>query len=123
MNRPFYKSLDREFEIFGMKGRWVKIFLMAAGVSLVFGIIVGSVMGSGIGVVTVIIAVAVSFFVCLTMQSRTPGRQVGRAMLAGKTSGWVLRRETLGRIILEDRRYDEVKDYVKTHKQDHENKD
>lgn len=109
MTRPFYKSLDREFELFGIKGRWVKIFLIAAGISVVTGVIAGSVTTSGIGIVTVIILIAVSFFLCLTVQSRIPSRQVSKAMIGKKIQGWVIRRESLSRILLEDPRYDEVK--------------
>ena len=118
MNRPFYKSLDREFEIFGIKGRWVKLFLIAAGSSVVLGIIVGAMSTSGIGVVTVIVCVALAFFGCLTMQARLPGRQVQKAALSGRMPGWVIRRETLGRIILKDARYGKVKEYLATHRDD-----
>ena len=109
MNRPFYKSLDKEFELFGIKGRWVRLFLYAAAASLVVGVVVGFATTSGIGVVTVIVLVVLSFFACLTIQARIPGRQVPRVLLSGKVSGWVVRRETLSRIVLEDGRYDAVK--------------
>ena len=46
MRVPFYKSLDREFELFGVKGRWVTMVLLGAGISLALGIIVGNISSS-----------------------------------------------------------------------------
>lgn len=102
MRIPFYKSLDREFEIFGIKGRWVYAVLIGAGISVLLGFIVGSVMGSGIGIVTAIVGAAVVFFGAVTFQVKIPSRQIDKALISSKCSGWVIRRETLSRIVLDD---------------------
>lgn len=116
MTVPFYKSLDKEFEIFGLKGSWVKIFLMGAGVCLVLGLIVGAMTSSGIAVVTVLVLIIGDFLVCMMMQTRLPSRRVGKYSLASKCSGWVIRRESLGRILLEDPQYSQVKKILASRK-------
>lgn len=109
MKRSFYKSLDRQFEIFGLRGRWVNVFLYGAGGSLAFGVVVGFILGTGYGIATVVCLVVASFLVCLSMQSKTTGRQLPKKSLSAKMPGWVLRRESLSRILLDDSRFDEVK--------------
>lgn len=110
MRVAFYKSLDREFEIFGIKGRWIQIVLIGAGASVVLGFIVGTIMGSAIGIATTVVGVAVVFFGSVTFQVKVPSRQIDKTLLSSKVSGWVIRRETLSRILLEDARYQEVKE-------------
>lgn len=109
MRVSFYKSLDREFELLGIKGRWLHLVLVGVGASVVLGFIVGTAMGSGIGIATAVIGVALVFFGTITFQVKLPSRQIDKAFLASKSKGWVVRRETLSRILLEDRRYGEVK--------------
>lgn len=104
MQRPFYKSLDREFEIFGIKGRWVSILLTAAAVSVGVGLVVGFVLGTGMAIVTIIILIVIAVVVCMMMQVNTPSRRVKKAGLSPRMEGWVVRRETLSRILLPDPR-------------------
>lgn len=107
MERQFYKSLDRQFEIFGLRGAWVKVALIAAGASFILGLLVGAAFGTGIGLATVAVCVVGAFFGSMTLQSRTPGRQLDKQKVAAKGEGWVLRRETLSRILLKDPHYEE----------------
>ena len=107
MDRQFYKSLDRELEIFGLRGSWVKVFLLAAGCGLVLGLVSGSLFGTGIGLSAVIVCVVCGFFGCLALQSRIPSRQLGKQKLSDRSECWVIRRETLSRILLEQRSYEE----------------
>ena len=109
MQRTFFKALDREFEVLGMKGKWVAIFLISVGACIVLAIILGSIFGSTVGVVSAILLVVLSFLVCMLVQARLPSRQIGKAVLSGKVSGWVIRRETLCRILLEDKNYAPMK--------------
>lgn len=112
MRMPFYKSLDREFEIFGIKGRWVTTVLAGAGAAVVLGVIVGSVTSSLIGIAVVVIGIVVVFFGAVTLQVKLPSRQIGKKLVESKVPGWIVRRETLCRIIMDDPMYGEVKEYL-----------
>ena len=113
MRVPFYKSLDREFELLGIKGRWLHVVLVGAAASVVLGFIVGSIAGTGAGIVTAVVGVAVVFFGTITLQVKMPSRQIDKTLLSSKAGGWVLRRETLSRILLDDPRYEEMVREVK----------
>lgn len=112
MRVPFYKSLDREFELFGVKGRWVTMVLLGAGISLALGIIVGNISSSIIGIGTVVVGIVVVFFGVITIQVKVPSRQINKVLLKKKASVWVIRRETLCRILLEDPVSEEVRKYL-----------
>ena len=122
MRVTFYKSLDREFELVGIKGRWIHLVLAGAGAAVVLGFIVGSVAGSGAGIVTAVVGVALVFFGSITFQVKIPSRQIDKTLIASKASGWVIRRETLSRILLDDPRYNEVKKELNRLKDSSENK-
>lgn len=109
MRVPFYKSLDREFEFFGIKGRWVTIVLVGAGASLALSLVVGSILGTGMGIAVAVILIAIVFFGTVTLQVKTPSRRVDKTFLSKKMSGWVVRRETLSMIVNDDPLYEEVK--------------
>lgn len=109
MECEFYKSLDREFEVFGIRGHWVKNFLLLSGGIVVVGIFLGFVFTSGVAVAFILVCLGLDFLFCLSMQTKLPSRQVVRARLSSKSEGWVIRRETLCRILLEDPMYSEVK--------------
>lgn len=113
MERTFYKSLDREFEVAGIKGTWVKNFLLIAVAVIFFGIFLGFVFTAGVAVAFVVVCLGLDFFLCLSMQTKLPSRQFPRSRLSGRTEGWVLRRETLSRIVLDDPRYEEVQAELK----------
>lgn len=112
MRMPFYKSLDREFEIFGIKGRWVTTVLAGAGAAVVLGVIVGSITSSLVGIAVVVIGIVVVFFGAVTLQVKLPSRQIGKKLVESKVPGWIVRRETLCRIIMDDPMYGEVKEYL-----------
>ena len=112
MKIPFYKGLDREFEIFGIKGRWVTAVVMGSGLSVLLGVIVGSIAGSFIGIATVVVGVALVFFGSVTLQVKLPSRQIGKKLIEKKVPGWIIRRETLSRVVLEDPLYKEVKEQL-----------
>lgn len=109
MKVNFYKSLDRPIEIFGLKGKWIAIFLYGTGGMILMGIILGSIMGSSYGIATAIIGAFASFFICLLLQGKTSARRLGKARLAPKCSVRAVRHETLSRILLESKAYTEHK--------------
>lgn len=99
MTVNFYKSLDREFELFGIKGKWVKVVLYGAGLGLALAMIVGSVAGSIVGIITLIIVVALVLFGSMTISVKLPSRQIDKALISSKCESWVVRRETLSIIL------------------------
>jgi len=103
----FAKSLDRPVDIFGIKGKWLTIFLVAAGLSVLIAVVVGFCTTSGVGIASAILLVVSSFVGCLTMQGKVSYRQVGKARAASKIPSCVTRRETLCRILLPDPQADD----------------
>ena len=100
MNTTFYKSLDHPFELFGLKGAWVKMFLYIAGGGILLAIIAGSVVGTGFGVLLAIIVCGGGFFFCLTRQAAIPQRRLAKKRLSATTEALVRRRDTLSRLLL-----------------------
>lgn len=100
MKTTFYKSLDRPIDIFGLKGKWIAIFLYGTGAMILLGIILGSIMGSSYGIATAIIGAFASFFICLVAQGKVSARRLGKAKLSSKCSVRVVRHETLSRVLL-----------------------
>lgn len=108
MEVPFAKCLDRPVDIFGIKGKWITIFLVLAGASIATALALGFIISSGIGISAGIILVVTSFVVCLTRQSKTSYRQVTKAPLRSLVVPYVMRGETLCRILHTDKRFSEV---------------
>lgn len=100
MIRYFTKSLDRPVNIFGLKGKWITVFLIVAGASVVLGIITGVAMGSGFGVSVAIIGAVASFMGTYVMQGRISHRDLDKMPVSGRCRCYVRRQETLCRILL-----------------------
>lgn len=116
MTKQFYKSLDKEMEIFGIKGKWIKYVLILAGCSVGLGVVIGFCTSSLIGFISVMTLIVVSVFAVIFLQPKCPSRRIDKAKLADKCRCWVVRRETLSRIILEDPMYYRVKEEIKAAK-------
>ena len=106
MRVPFYKSLDRDLELIKIRGRWVVVVGVGAGVCIVLGFVAGAVFGTGMGLAVAIVGTAVVFFGCVTLQVKVPSRQLPKVLLEKKISGWVIRRETISRILLPDKEWE-----------------
>lgn len=100
----FAKSLDRPVDIFGIKGKWLTIFLVAAGCSVAVSLAVGFIMSAGAGIASAILLVSVSFIVCMVTQGRISHRQVAKFKASSFICQFVSRRETVCRILLPDPR-------------------
>ena len=94
-----FKSLDRPFEILGLKGRWVTMFLVGVGGSVVLGIVVGSMMGTAFAVASILFGVLAVFLVCKTRQSVVSERKFIKLRGAEKAEAEVIRRNNLNRIL------------------------
>lgn len=101
MTRTFYKSLDRPVNIFGLRGAWVRIYLILLGCSLVLALMLGALLGSAAGFAVFIVSLIGLFFSCLVIQQRLPARQIGKARIQSRMTQAVIRRETLSRILLD----------------------
>ena len=110
MTLQFYKSLDKEMEILGVRGRWIKIIIISAVCAVIFGIIVGSLTSMAVGFISVLVIIVCCVFAVIFIQPRLPSRRIAKTKIASRTSGVVFRRETLCRILLEDPRYQRVKE-------------
>ena len=108
MVRSFYRSLDREIQILGLKGRWVRIFLVAFALSVLFAFITGGLTSMGVGLVIFFIGIIASFLVCLVMQGRIPSRQFDKIKLNSRCALRVIRSESISRILTEDPRYEKA---------------
>lgn len=97
----FCKALDRPVDIFGLKGKWITVFLVIAGACVLLGVIVGFMMTTGMGISVAIIGAILTFVVAYAMQGKTGCRDLEKMPLVAKSKGYVKRRETLCRIILE----------------------
>lgn len=99
----FFKSLDRPMDMFGIKGKWIFIFVVLFVAVVLVGILAGSVTTSGIGITVVIIGAVVDFVGVTMMQGKLSERNVQKIESTGKIYEAVSRKETLGRILLADK--------------------
>ena len=99
MTRDFYKSLDRPVDVFGLKGKWIRNFLVLAGLSLVLAFFFGSLTNSGIGIFSFFIMALLSFVGCVMVQSKISSRRMERTLFGKNCKRVVTRRETISRIV------------------------
>ena len=78
-----YRSLDRPSVLFGIRGSYFWILLVAAGVSILIGCLVGVAIGGLWGFLFSLLLVAASYGAVLYVQSRLSNRDLGR-FLAGR---------------------------------------
>lgn len=101
MKTTFYRSLDRTINIFGLRGGWVRIYLIALGCSTVVAFFLGVLAGTTAGFAFFIIMLIGLFFLCLVLQQKLPSRLIEKAKIQSKMRQVVVRRETLSRILLD----------------------
>lgn len=104
----FAKSLDRPIDVFGLKGKWIKVFLVGVALILVVALAFGASAGSAYGIGSFLFLAIVWFFVCLVMQGKTPQRQLPRLGLSSKIYPFVARKETIARILMKDPRIEDL---------------
>lgn len=96
----FAKSLDRPVDIFGVKGKWLIVYILMALAVVFVGIILGVSMGAGIGTAIAIVGVIGSFIVCLVLQGKVSHRRLYKFKATSRIYPCVFRKETLCRILL-----------------------
>lgn len=97
----FFKSLDRPVSIFGLKGKWITLFLVVVGICLFMGFLAGAAAGTGVGICVVLGGGVLAFLGCYAAQGKVNHRDIGKVNLASRCRTYVRRKETLARIILE----------------------
>lgn len=112
MRVPFFKSLDRQFEIFGIKGLWVTFVLVVSGAGALLAFLFGSVLGTAVGLIIFILSAIGSFFGAVFMQTKVSSRQIPKVLITGKMNGWVRRRESLSKILVPERPESVARDFL-----------
>jgi len=100
VKREFYKSLDREVDIFGLKGRWITVFLAMAVASVIAGALLGTVFGGVVSTIACIGLVVGCYFVCVTIEAVVPPREMPKLRAASRMPSGVSPKETLSRIYI-----------------------
>ena len=95
----FCKALDRPVNIFGLKGKWITVFLVMAGACVFLAFIVGFMMTTGTGISVAIIGGLASFMIAYVLQGKTSHKDLLKVPLKTKSSRYIKRRETLCRIM------------------------
>lgn len=80
MQTKVYKSLDRPSVIFGIRGAYIYVVLIAIGLSIVLGIVVAAVLPRFWFLVVVVIGAAFGIAAALLLQSRMTERQLRRSL-------------------------------------------
>lgn len=108
MIRTSYKSLDRPMDFFGLKGRWIIVFLACVGIAVLLGIMIGVSVTSAYGIATAILGAIAAFIFCLLRQQTVSDRKIVRYLVSSKCSRDVTRREQLSRILLPEEDFEKA---------------
>lgn len=98
MQRTFYKSLDREVQILGLKGKWITIFIVLAVISVIFGSFSGVFLGGLFATILVIGLFVGSYFLCIMISSSISSRDMVKYKVVRKMPYGMSPKETLNRI-------------------------
>ena len=109
MKRTFFRSLDRQMSLFGLRGQWIKIFLISLGAALGVALFAGMLAGMSVGLALFFGTAVISFFTCLIIQGKIPSRRISKVRHSGKMRIYVRRRELLSRILLSDPEFERFK--------------
>lgn len=99
MKTNYYRSLDRDLALFGVKGRWIGIFGIIMLTVILLAIIMGIAFDAGIGTAVFIAGFAGAFVVCLFGQMRYPSRRLPKIPASRMMKLRVRRAKTLAFIL------------------------
>ncbi len=80
MKRNVYRSLDKTSEFFGIKTKFLIVFLACSCFAVILGITVGVMTGLYVGIGVLIVAEFISFFFTIYLQSRISEKKLFRVM-------------------------------------------
>lgn len=98
----FAKSLDRPVDVFGLRGRWIVIFLCAAGAGVLLSVLLGFVVSSAVGIASAVILVVLAFLACVLLQDQVSYRDVSKYGAMRSLPPCVNQRESLAGILIPD---------------------
>jgi len=99
MRVKYYKSLDRELMLFGIRGRWLLVCGIGIGTVLFLSFIIGMIYGSGVGMGFFICGFALDFLACMVLQAKIPSRRLQKLPYIKMLPCKIVRRESLYRIL------------------------
>ena len=103
MRVKYYKSLDRELMLFGIRGRWLWVFGIVIAVVLLLCVVFGMIYDAGVAMGLFIAGFALDFLFCIIVQARIPSRRLQKLLYVRMLPCKVVRRESLYRILRQDR--------------------
>lgn len=95
-------------DLFGLKGSWIRIFLLCLGICVAPALVLAIVFSIGAFVAVMLVGGGVSFIGCMILQGKAPERRLYKVRLSGKMELSVRRRENLSRIIILDPEYERM---------------
>lgn len=99
MRVKYYKSLDRELMLFGIRGRWLWVFGIGIAAVLLLCVIFGMIYDTGVAMGLFIAGFAVDFLACVIIQARIPSRRLQKLLYVKMLPCRIVRHESLYRIL------------------------
>ena len=109
MTRHVFRSLDRTFVVFGLRGKWLIYGLGMIVGGIVLGFIIGGIIGGFVKMMTVLLFAVGGFIGSLVLQKQYPEREISKIGSRGRIPKYLIRRESLTALL----RTDELSIYKK----------
>ena len=87
MTRKVYRSLDRSASVFGIRGRYLVVMALGAGLALVVGVAVGSALGMIPGAGAFLIGTLAAYIATVSVQSKIDERDLVKVIVRGGLPG------------------------------------
>lgn len=87
MTRKVYRSLDRSASVFGIRGRYLVVMAVGAGLSLVVGVAVGSALGMIPGAGAFLLGALAAYIATVSVQSKIDERDLVKVIARGSLPG------------------------------------
>lgn len=84
-----WRALDQPSAFFGIKGRFMVLFLIIAGIGTLIGLSVGSSMGNLIGMVTIGLLLFCDYMLILSIQGKMSDAEFSRMVCKGNIPRFV----------------------------------
>lgn len=78
MTRKVYRVLDRPYTLFGLRGRYIFVFLGALGVGALISFLMGSAVGMLIGSVILVVFMILVYLAVMILESMFSEREIER---------------------------------------------
>ena len=81
MKRRVYRSLDRPATVFGIRGRFMWVFVLGGGLALVVGLVVGGATSMLPGFGAGLVAAMAAYFLTLSLQSKVDEKDIWKMVV------------------------------------------